>query len=102
MNDPSKQHYKKRKYLRYPPNHLELGMVDPDPDRSEFEPEYVGIIVEESAMGGCCLCILKPKLLQVGTKCRVKIGDLQPFLSEVRWMRKQDMGLVLLGFRFLE
>ena len=102
MNDPNNDNFKKRKYLRYPPSPLELGLVDPDPHRADFDPAYVGIIVEESAMGGCCLCIRQPDQLKVGAKCRVKIGDLQPFISEVRWMREQEMGVFLMGFRFLE
>lgn len=96
------KNFQKRKYLRYPPNPLEVGLVDSNPNRPTFQPDYVGIILEESAMGGCCLCIREPDLLKVGTKCRVKIGDLQPFLSQVRWARSQEMGLIIMGFHFLE
>lgn len=92
----------KRKHFRYPPNPLEVAYVDPEPGDSEFSPKYTGLIIEESAIGGCCLAILNPEELYIGKHCRIKLGDLPILQSEVRWEKNQEMGLILIGFKFLE
>jgi hypothetical protein len=92
----------KRKHLRYPPGVLETGYVDTDTKSPDFAPECVGLIIEESAMGGCSLAIHSRTDLQLGQNCFVKIGNLKPLLSEVRWKRVTEFSLTLYGFQFLE
>ena len=92
----------KRRHFRYPPNPLEVAWVDPENGDAEFAPKYVGLIIEESAIGGCCLAVLNPDDLYIGKICRVKIGDLPVLMSEVRWEKNQEMGVILIGFKFLE
>ncbi len=92
----------KRKHVRYAPDPLEVAFLDTDPKRATFSPSYTGLIIELSGMGGCCLGLLKPKNLQTGQQVKLKIGKLEPLLSEVRWLRPQEKNVVFVGFKFLE
>lgn len=96
------QTQQKRKYLRYPSSPLDVGHVHLNLQQEEFAPDYVGLIIEQSAIGGCCLAILNPDQLKEKQKCRVKLGELPPILAEVRWLRPLDTGINLIGFQFLE
>lgn len=93
----------RRKHCRYPPEPLEIAYIDPESgsDR-EFSPKYVGLIIEEAAIGGCCLAILNPEELHVGKHCRIQLGQLPVVRSEMRWEKGQELGITIAGFKFLE
>ena len=104
--DPAKKAeraFVRREHFRYPPKPLDIAYIDlgQDPDGA-FTPKYPGLIIEASAIGGCCLAVLNPEELYVGKCCRIKLGDLQAIQSEVRWEKAQDLGLTLVGFRFIK
>ena len=100
MSDES-QNYQKRKHIRYPAENLEVAYVQHDEVSKIFQPDCVGLIVEQSAMGGCCLALTNTSL-GAGDKCRVKIGQLNDYLSEVIWKKDIEKGLSMVGIKFLE
>lgn len=92
----------RRKHIRYLAEPLEIAYLDPNPAvESEFRPKYTGLIIEESAIGGCCLALLNPEEVIVGSHCRIQMGQLPVIQAEARWEKIQEMGITLIGFQFL-
>ena len=96
-----KSAFSQRKHVRYPPDKDEVAHIQYDPSGDEFLPDAVGLIVEHSAIGGCCLAILEANI-SPGATCRIKIGRLEPYLSKTIWKKPLERGVDLLGFKFLE
>lgn len=90
-----------RSYLRYPPyKGEEIGLVSLNLE--EFVVHHVGLIVEQSAIGGCGLVMVNAAHLVNKTICKVKIGDLNPVRAEVRWKKDLEKNISVIGFQFLE
>lgn len=91
-----------RKHIRFSPDSTDYVQIDTDPDRAEFSFENVGLLVEESPIGGCSLVCLKSLNLKTGVVIRAKVGRLQPLKSEVVWVRSLDEQVERIGLKFLE
>lgn len=90
-----------RKYIRAAPDPQESVQIDLSLD-GDFEFQFTALVVEEAPMGGCSIACLKSIGLKNGSLCRIKIGHLAPFRSEVVWEKELDEKLVRLGIKFLE
>lgn len=90
-----------RKYMRVPPDPTEYVQIDLSVD-GEFKFSYAALVVEESPMGGCSIVCLESVGLDVGTKCRMKVGSISPLLSEIVWATKLDDHIIRYGVKFLE
>ena len=52
-----------RRYIRAKPDPLDVAYISFNEDHSStFSPDIVGLIVDESAMGGCGVVVLKNEL----------------------------------------
>ena len=91
----------KRRYIRAAPDANEYVQIDPKTE-GEFEFAYAALVVEESPLGGCSIVCLKSLNLEVGTKCRMKVGHMSPLLSEIMWETPLDELVVRYGVKFLE
>lgn len=92
----------KRKHIRFKPDPMAYAEIDGDAGGHPFKPQTVGLIVNESPMGGCSIITLDYINLNVGDHCRVKVGELAPLLAEVVWKRLMDDHVIRFGFKFLE
>jgi hypothetical protein len=93
----------KRNSLRYAPEPNSIAWVDHKMESTEFKPLIAALIFSES-FRGCGLVIINTKetRLEVGSICRVKIGDLTPIESEVRWREQLHPDVVKLGLLFTD
>jgi hypothetical protein len=95
-----KQHVKRNSF-RYAPKLDTIAWVDYKMESAEFNPLVAALIFSESYRG-CGLVVLDTKEthLEVGSTCRVKIGDLTPMEAEIRWREQLHPDVVKLGIMF--
>ena len=95
-----------RRYIRAKPDPLEVAYISFNEDHSStFSPDIVALIVDESAMGGCGVVVLKNELsnkFKIRTHYILKIGQLEPLHSELVYVGEVNKDLIRLGFKFLE
>ncbi|MCA1904269.1 MAG: hypothetical protein CV045_05985 [Cyanobacteria bacterium M5B4] len=98
------EHKEARRYLRFPPDPIEVAYLDWRDDRENFTKEVVALIVDVAPKGGCSLIFRHPKdpKLTAGKRCRIQVGDLRPVSAEVVWARELDRDIYRCGFIFLE
>ncbi len=60
---------------------------------------YSALVVNESYTG-CCLMILRPRQIEVGDFCRVKLGQLSEMPAQVVWIANLDADVVKIGILF--
>lgn len=92
----------KRRYLRSKPDPKDYVQIDLDPNREEFNFQHVGLLVEESPMGGCgIICLAEVGLTDERIVC-LKVGRMAPLKAQVVWCRKLDEDVFRYGLKFLE
>jgi transcription antitermination factor NusG len=91
----------KRRYIRFKPSANHFAQIDLGANEDEFTFQYVGLVVDEAAMG-CCLAVSPEVKLKVGDQIRVKVGPLAPLKARVVWKAKLDDSIEKVGFEFLE
>jgi hypothetical protein len=89
-----------RKNVRFKPDPLDYAWSDVRLP-GKFAPQFVGLIVEESAKG-CSLALLSRDELKVGQFCRVQVGKLPVLKAEVRWQTDLDAAVYRIGLLYLE
>ncbi|MBF0442297.1 MAG: PilZ domain-containing protein [Oligoflexales bacterium] len=92
----------KRKHIRFKPEPNQFAQIDKKTEGEQFTFEYVALIVDMAPMGGCSLIVTKQINLDVGHRCRIKLGEMSPLLAEVVWIRDIEKDFFRYGFRFLE
>ena len=103
----------RRNFIRFNPESLDIAILSMDEtsyshyDKSteQFNGETAGLIVDQS-FKGCSLVFVNREssedFLPVGYKCLLKVGQLAPLPSQVRWREKLPSNLIKAGFEFLE
>jgi hypothetical protein len=93
--------YVNRNSIRYVPEQNTMAWVDHAMESADFKPLVAALIFSES-FRGCGLVMIDTKKvrLDVGSICRVKIGDLTPLEAEVRWREQLQPDVVKLGILF--
>lgn len=92
----------RRKYIRFAPDPAEFAQIDKQAESESFNFQFVGLIVDEAPLSGCCLAIQKGIGLKPDDKVRIKLGELHPLKAKVIWVKQIDNNLVKCGFQFLE
>ena len=92
----------KRKFIRFEPDGADFVQIDKSTHSSGFEFQGVGLLVEESPMGGFSIACLRSVGLIKGSVYRFKVGKMAPLKAEVVWERILDDKIVRFGLRFLE
>jgi hypothetical protein len=101
------QHADQRRYLRFPPDEWEIGLIqcsDAPTDEANFKPVIAGLVMEESR-AGCGLVVLDRQIadrLAEGDRCLVKVAKLGIVLAEVRWLQPMDGGISRMGLNYIE
>jgi hypothetical protein len=91
-----------RRKLRYAPDKLDQALIMFNGSSPVWAPDDSALIIDESAMSGAQLVVRFNDKCKPGSKIRVKLGNMEPLLSEVVWRREIDADLIRLGIQFLE
>ena len=91
-----------RRKLRYAPDKLDVALLMYNGLSEVWAPDECCLIIDESAMSGCQLVVRFSDKYKPGSKVRVKLGNMEPLLSEIVWRREIDADLIRLGVQFLE
>jgi hypothetical protein len=91
-----------RRKIRYQPDKLDMAFVMFNGEASEWLPDDVALIVDESSISGAQLVIKINDKCKPGARIKMQLGRLEPMLSEIVWCREVDSGLIRIGVRFLE
>lgn len=95
-----------RRYIRAKPDPLDVAYISSNVDNLViFTPDIAALIVDESAMGGCGVVVLKNEIsnkFKVRSRYIIKVGQLEPLLSELVYVGEVNKDLIRLGFKFLE
>ncbi|CAM2007970.1 PilZ domain-containing protein [Acanthopleuribacter pedis] len=82
-----------------------VAHIDINTEDENFEPEYIGMVVEQSHQG-CGLVLVRYsedyEKIDKGQEVVVKVGRLHPMKAKVRWRKNLDEDLFKLGLEFLE
>ena len=71
-------------------------------DIIDGEDVISGVALNESYTG-CCILLKDLRGLEVGHFCRVKVGNLGPYIAQVRWIGTvDDNGMYRVGVHFQE
>lgn len=102
MTDPgdSGSYKKMRQDIRFPPEPNCLARVDTTCGSGPFEPDLIGLILDESS-GGCGVVFVHTDKLKAGDRCLVQVGTLEPVRAEVRWKSPLEERVIAIGFQYL-
>ena len=92
-----------RKSRRFPPDAGTMAWIDlivPD-DKREFQPVIPALVIDE-ALHGCGVVTTLDDRLTEETECMVRIGDLAPLKSQIRWVKELHNDVQRIGVMFLE
>ena len=92
----------RRKNIRFKPDPLMYALIDTktEQDQDSFNPQIVGLIVNES-YGGCELAILREYPVKKGDKVKVKSGESGVIKAKISWQKKLDDKIGRIGLRYL-
>ena len=91
-----------RRKIRYEPDKLDMAFVMFNGEANEWLPDEVALIIDESSISGAQLVIKINDKCKPGARIKMKLGRLDPLVSEIVWRREVDSGLIRIGVRFLE
>lgn len=93
----------KRRKIRFAPDAGVIAHIDPTvrEDNDEFVSKIQALVIDE-ALDGCGLVVVNNKTLFEGDTCLVKVGDLDPLIGEVRWVKILDEEVQKIGIMYLE
>lgn len=89
-----------RQDIRFPPEPNCLVRVDTAGGNERFEPDLLGLVLDESS-GGCGAVFVHTDKLGIGDRCLIQVGTLEPVKAEVRWRNSLEDRVVAVGFRYL-
>lgn len=90
-----------RKWTRYKPDPMAQAQFDVKNRRGKFCPTHNLLLLSES-FKGCGGVISADIEIQVGDLVTLKVGELEPFDAEVRWIEKLDPQVFKIGFMYLD
>jgi hypothetical protein len=90
----------RRKNFRFRPDPLVYALIDKRSNKEGFDPQYVGLIINES-YGGCDLAVLLECRINAGDHIKIKLGDGGVVKAEVSWQKVLDYKISRIGLRYL-
>jgi hypothetical protein len=92
-----------RKSIRFEPDEGTIAQIDPtaQEDKSKFRPTIQALVIDE-ALDGCGVVLVKNTALGEGDICLIKVGQLDPLIGEVRWIKELDQDVHKIGIMYLE
>ncbi len=91
-----------RKHIRFKPDPLDYAVIDTDIEQPQFKGKFVGLIIDESPMGGCSLVALNFQKLEAAQEIKIKVGRLDPMPAVIRWVKEIQPDVFRYGVEFLE
>lgn len=95
-----------RKHIRYSPDPLDAAYINFDGLKGkDWKPDQIGLIEDESSMGGCGLVLHRYKFtekLTKGSEVTIKLGRLDPLKAVCVYVVEVNELLLKAGFKFLE
>ena len=95
-----KDEAERRKTFRFRPDPLAYALIDKDVDTDGFDPDYIGLIINES-YGGCDLAVLLEYGISEGDQLKIKLGESGIMKAEVSWQKLLDYKVSRVGIRYL-
>ncbi|MCK6597738.1 MAG: hypothetical protein L6Q37_05190 [Bdellovibrionaceae bacterium] len=92
---------KDRKFLRFQPDENTLALIDLKFSTKEFKPSISGLILNES-YSGCAIVVASDVILKLGSKVKIKIGNLHVMKAEVVWAKILEENIQKIGIKLLE
>ncbi len=93
--------FDKRESMRFDAKSHTLGEISLTLDADEFSSRIQGPIINES-FTGCCMLTDEIHDLEAGHFARIKVGELGPYICQVRWILIVEPGVYKLGIRYQE
>ena len=91
----------RRKSTRFSPDPLDIAIVDfREGAKGVFKGTQAALILDESPKG-CSIAVANYDAVKAGDTFRVKIGNLDPLLVEVRWVKAYSTNVTALGLKYL-
>ena len=92
-----------RRFRRFPPDEGTIAWIDPSvqDDKRNFKPTMAALVTDE-AVHGCGLVTLSRDQIGLYGQCTVRVGDLAPLRSEIRWVQDLSADVRKVGVMFLE
>jgi hypothetical protein len=92
---------KKRKHIRFASDTGTQAFILSNDDGEKLKTPLPALVVEES-FKGCSLVVLKDAIFHEGAILNVKVGKLDPMLSEIRWVKTYDGKISYIGLVYRE
>jgi hypothetical protein len=92
-----------RKSRRFPPDEGTLAWIDPNvhDDKRHFKPTIAALVTDE-ALHGCGMITLSRDPIGPDAECMIRVGDLAPLRSQIRWVKDLSGDARKVGVMFLE
>ena len=88
---------------RFPPGEGTIAWIDPrvHDDERNFKPTIAALVTDES-LRGCGIVVLSRDDMCQGAECMIRVGDLPPLWSQIRWVKNFRATAQMVGMMFLE
>ena len=92
-----------RKSRRFPPDEGTIAWIDPrvPADGRHFKPTIAALVTDEASRG-CGIVTLSGAPLGPDAECMVRVGNLPPLRSQIRWVKELSAEVRRAGVMFLE
>jgi hypothetical protein len=96
-------HNDARRSRRFPPDEGTIAWIDPSvpDDKRHFKPTIAALVTDE-AWRGCGMVTLSQAQLALDAQCMVRVGNLAPLRSQIRWVKELSADVRRVGVMFLE
>jgi hypothetical protein len=92
-----------RRSRRFPPDEGTIAWIDPrvHDDKRHFKPTIAALVTDE-ALHGCGIVTLSRDQIGPDAECMIRVGDLAPLRSQIRWVKHLGPDVRKVGVMFLE
>lgn len=90
-----------RKFIRFKPDDNALALIDLKTTGKDFTPSISALILNES-FSGCALVLASNDIIKVGTKIKIKIGNLHVMKAEIVWSKVLEENIQKVGVKIMD
>lgn len=90
-----------RNAIRFKAEDTDFSLVEVSPFKSEFTPNFVGLIINES-YSGCALVVKTTINLNPGQEVKVKVGKLPELTGKIAWVKPIEENLSKIGIQYAD
>lgn len=89
-----------RNRIRFPSTGLNYILIDTKIDNTKFDPEFAGLIIEESHEG-CSIVVQVKYNIEKDTILKVQMYNFQVMNAVICWSKQIDHDIKKVGLKFL-